>query len=85
MPNSSERLKDGTSLPPVQETLGESGFTQGELYQFQDGAEYDRRGNRLKYQKPGYNLDRRSYEVNDASDRLEQQVPLRPWLLYQSF
>ena len=41
----------------------------------QDGAEYDRRGNRKKYQKPGYNLDRRTYEVDDSTDRLEQQVP----------
>ena len=40
----------------------------------QDGAEYDRRGNRKKYQKPGYNLDRRTYEVDDGTDRLEQQV-----------
>ena len=44
----------------------------------QDGAEYDRRGNRKKYQKPGYNLDRRSYEVDDGSDRLEQQVRFVP-------
>ena len=52
---------------------------------FQDGAEYDRRGNRLKYQKPGYNLDRRSYEVDDKSDRLEQQVRFLPWLLHLPF
>ena len=48
----------------------------GESNSLQDGAEYDRRGNRKKYQKPGYNLDRRTYEVDDGSDRLEQQVPL---------
>ena len=49
----------------------------GESNSLQDGAEYDRRGNRKKYQKPGYNLDRRTYEVDDGSDRLEQQLPLK--------
>jgi hypothetical protein len=41
---------------------------------FQDGAEYNRRGNRAKYSKPGYGLSRRSgLHTSATSDRRQSQ------------